>query len=542
MKFRNIKICIISLFFLVYSSFCNTDLTAPRLTVIFVVDGMAHHYIQKLRDKLTGGLKFLLDNGIVYENAYYPHATPKTGIGHVALNVGTFAKDHGITDNSWFENGKEIYFPEDSSPAATVFSKDGTPMPYGRSGKRIMIEGISDHFVMYPKASGKNYAISLSFKDRSAIGTVGSLGKAIWYDKKVGCFTSSKAYFDTLPSWVVEFNNAKKIDQIKKIVWYPAYCLDTPYYKFKNAFNYEFASKKSVLCKEVDELVITPLANNLLFDLAKKCIETFLYNGKNNRLLLWVSFSPLDKVGHVFGPNSAEAIDIIYHIDKRMKRFIDFLQTRINKKDVLFALTADHGVDPIPELLKQEGLRNAARIDRHDFVNKINALVEKRFGIPKTFVDYDSNKLFLTPGVFDNIDDKKKNNVEKLIKRFVKGQSFVKNVWTYDELANKIFKRNTIEGFFKNQLYPGRSGDFLVQLYPYCQITKYKKGTSHYSPYECSTHVPLLFYQKDAFEGRIVHERVSMLQFANSLAQILQVPKSPASTFDILPGLFACGG
>ncbi len=53
----------------------------PRLAVIFVFDQFSYDYIPKLARHMRGGLRFLLHNGIVYENAYMPHGLPTTGLG-----------------------------------------------------------------------------------------------------------------------------------------------------------------------------------------------------------------------------------------------------------------------------------------------------------------------------------------------------------------------------------------------------------------------------------------------------------------------------
>ncbi|HML19639.1 MAG TPA: hypothetical protein PKD74_03625, partial [Candidatus Dependentiae bacterium] len=56
-------------------------------------------------------------------------------------------------------------------------------------------------------------------------------------------------------------------------------------------------------------------------------------------------------------------------------------------------------------------------------------------------------------------------------------------------------------------------------------------------PYEVNTHVPLMVYRHQFFEHKMVNSKVSMLQVANTIAQILHVPKPAASTSLLLPGL-----
>ena len=113
----------------------------------------------------------------------------------------------------------------------------------------------------------------------------------------------------------------------------------------------------------------------------------------------------------------------------------------------------------------------------------------------------------------------------------------IKNVWTFDELEDSTFQPHQLESFYKNQLYAGRSGDIICQPEPYCQITKYPTGTSHMSPYDYDTHVPLIIYQNGRFEKKKVNKKVWMQQLPVTLAHILHVGQPSASPYDQLPGL-----
>ena len=69
--------------------------------------------------------------------------------------------------------------------------------------------------------------------------------------------------------------------------------------------------------------------------------------------LLAVSFSTTDAVGHRFGPDSRELHDQIVRLDRYLGIFIDSLYQLRDSSRIVFALTADHGVAPYPELRAQ---------------------------------------------------------------------------------------------------------------------------------------------------------------------------------------------
>jgi len=51
-------------------------------------------------------------------------------------------------------------------------------------------------------------------------------------------------------------------------------------------------------------------------------------------MLLWLSLSTLDLVGHFYGPDSMEAIDTLYHVDRQIKDLMKFIAKKIDKKIV----------------------------------------------------------------------------------------------------------------------------------------------------------------------------------------------------------------
>src|SRR6266478_7571633 len=184
----------------------------PRLAVILIIDQFAYRYITKLYPHLKHGLRYLLDNGVVYTNAHMPHGQPGTSTGHAGLNTGTCANYHGFTSNSWYENGKKVLCDDDSSPETFVLSPHGNTYDYGKSSQRLKVDGLSDQCVLQTEPSSHFAVYSISGKSRSAIPTASKLGKALWLDPATSLFTSSKAYFDTLPEWLQQFNKNNNIN------------------------------------------------------------------------------------------------------------------------------------------------------------------------------------------------------------------------------------------------------------------------------------------------------------------------------------------
>lgn len=543
------------LFFLFFSSTHKlfSYHSTPKLTIIIVIDQFAYDYFYKLSPYLKHGIKYLLDNGVVYTNAYHPHGYPATAAGHAGLNSGAYAKDHGFINNKWYtQEGKKIECDDDDDPATAVFSPDGV-YDHGKSPQYLMTDGLSDRFVMQSKPDVQRNAVSISLKSRAAIATAGELGKAIWFDETTGNFTSSKAYFDTLPEWIHLFNQQSGIDKLEYVYWEKAYPMSKKAYNFylTEAYQYTRLGQSLIgrklpvghVCKEEKDNLYyyfekTPYANQVLFDLAKNCIDTHVNRKNKDQLLLWLCLSPLDKLGHKYGPNSLECIDMIYHLDKQLQRFIRYVLRAVGKDDLLIALTGDHGSSPSFNLLKDIGIKKAGIVDETDLVDEVNAFIEQNYKVANMIIGYDNHQLYFNQSLLNTFYPKQQKNIFGSIKRLVKQNKKVKEVWTFDELQKSNLEPYTIESNLKNQLFEGRSGQIIIQTYPNTHITEWKEGGSHDTPYNSDTHVPIIIFYPGRFERKHIRERVYTLQLANTFAEILNVPKPSSSTFNVLPGLF----
>jgi hypothetical protein len=477
-----------------------------------------------------------------------PHAQPSTATGHAGLNTGTCAQDHGFIANAWYEHGKKVKCDSDFSGDALVFAPDGM-YDFGRSAHRLMVDGLSDQCALQAQPLSDFAVYSISGKSRSAVATTSKLGKAVWFDGKTGMFTSSKAYFDELPGWLQRFNKDNDINKKNSFTWKPMYPQSPRAYNFFNIHNYEYTRLEPMINERLpiyDEshkhayhfFERSPCANQLILDCAQACIQTHVSRKHRDRLLLWVCLSPLDKVGHKYGPQSMEAIDMVYHLDKQIRSFMRQTLRVIGKHEVIFALTADHGVMPIPELLHQEGLTQAHRIDRVELINNINQKIKDTYDFDNAVLGFKCQELVLNDAALHELDMQKRMKVMYDIKWHALQVEGIRNAWLFDEMLHLPTQPGTIEDHLKKQLFRGRSGSVVLKTEPYAMITHWKEGSEHKTPYNYDTHVPLIIFHPGKFERKYVRQRVVALQLANTLAEILNVPKPSASTYEILPDLF----
>lgn len=524
---------------------------APKMTVVLVIDQFSQHYIPKLKPYLTGGLKLLVSEGINYTNAFYPHSMPSTAGGHTLLSTGTFGYYHGIVNNKWFDAaGKSVECDDDTPERAAVFAPNGGLYNYGKSAHNIMVDTLSDQLKLYSVPHARNIVWSLSIKSRAAISMAGRLGKAIWLDDTTGNFTSSIAYFKELPVWIKRFNEETPINKLTQFVWQPFYPSTSPAYAFADSNNYKYASMPQSMLGRIlsinhqtkegyDDLYNkSPLANEHLVNFAKACIEKNYTGHESERFILWLSLSSLDKVGHTYGPFSKEALDMIYHMDAHINELIKYIYSKVAPEDVLFVLTADHGVQPIPEVVRDRGLNIAQRHLYPDLMKGLNTFIMNKYGVESLVTNFKEPQFYLDQAKLAHMPKQQRHLIYRDIKRFLKRIPGIRNVWTFSELKHAQFDKYDLDVYLKRQLFRGRSGQIIYSVYPYTTIDTHSKGTSHITTYNYDTQVPFIFYQPGRFVGKTITDTVYTAQLAPTLSEIFKVPRPSAAIANIFPGLY----
>lgn len=532
---------------------------APKLTVVIVVDQFAHHIVQKLKPHFKYGLRKLLDEGIVYHQARHPHAVPETTPGHHALSTGVVPRDHGAVLNQWLNReGVRTYYETDAFDNAKEFSPTGL-YDDGKSPRHTDVDGLSDQFMLRSTDECPHQVFALSLKSYPAISMANRKGKAFWIDQRTGFFTSSKAYCDQLPDWVQQFNKDKRVDKLTHCTWKTVFNKKSKAYNFPEIRNYDFAgfdfsmidkvkiplkkngNKSYKNHKNKDMLPYemyckTPQSSEHLLSFAKRCIKINL-DKKNGKMLLWVSLSNFDLLGHFYGPDSMEAIDLAYHIDKQIGDFLNYLDGYVGKGNCLVVLTADHGIAPLPEIMHKRGFSAARRIMADDLIQRMNEHLKLKYQTGKIVAAYEPMHFRLNREIMRTLSQSQQDAVVDDLKKFLILEPGIKNAWSAEDLKTKYYELRSLEQFYRNQVYRGRTGDIIIQPLPYVQVTHYLKGTAHMTPYDYDTHVPLIIYQKNKFYKGNVHRKVWMQQLPVTLAHIFGIPRPSASLFKMLPGI-----
>src|SRR6202795_201464 len=101
---------------------------------------------------------------------------------------------------------------------------------------------------------------------------------------------------------------------------------------------------------------MSPFAYRYLTRLAESAVDQLGLGKSGGTDFLAISYSSPDHVGHAFGPRSWEIQDILVQLDKDLADLFAHLDAKVGRGNYVVALSADHGVAPIPEDMQKTGV------------------------------------------------------------------------------------------------------------------------------------------------------------------------------------------
>ncbi|WP_299434428.1 alkaline phosphatase PafA [uncultured Maribacter sp.] len=540
MHFKNIRTLLVLLFFA--NIFGNSygqkkkskdktmeEFSAPKLVVGIVVDQMRYDYLTRFSNKFQeGGFKRLLNDGFNCRNNHFNYAPTSTGPGHASVYTGTTPATHGIIGNDWYDKelDKMVYCASDATYASVGTISDAGKM----SPHRMEVTTIADQLRLHTQMRGKTIAIAL--KDRGAIMPGGHTANgAYWfYGKNEGSWITSSFYMNSLPKWVVNFNNSRSVDSYKKewntlkdISTYLESGLDDNSYEglFEGENTPTFPHNIPVLWDANDKYEIlkhTPFGNSLTTDFAIAALDGENLGKDEITDFLSISFSSTDYVGHKFGVNSKEIEDTYLRLDQDLARVFNALDKKVGKGEYTLFLTADHAAIHVPGYLKDNKIP-AGYAEFKSLKSKLNEFLQYAYGTTDIVKSFSNFQLFLDHKIIKNLELEIGIVQESIAKEILK-YNYINRVYTAEQMWSQQYTRG-IPYILQNGYNQKRSGDILFVLAPGV-ISYGKTGSTHGSPQIYDTHVPLLFYGKGIKKGNTVI-RTEIPDIAPTIATLLGI-------------------
>lgn len=481
--------------------------TRPRLVVLIAVDQFRADYVDTYGAQWTGGLHELFTKGASFPNAAYPYLTTKTCAGHATIGTGALPSTHGMIDNEWYDVATHRFTTctEDASARAIGFG--GAAGVEHHSAKWLLVPNFADELKRQQRRPAR--VVSMSAKPRSAIGLGGHGGAnttIVWEEDANGVWaTSSVLARDATPE-ARAYVKAHPIADWPTRVW--DRLLPPSAYLFADQAPGEPADgvfphsleppirTSRTSSTYIDQWDKSPLVDAYLADFAAAMVERLKLGQRDATDMLAISFSGLDIVGHVYGPRSHEVQDTLARLDRLLGTLIGVLDRTVGREHFVLALSADHGVAMIPEQV--EPATNAGRFTVLSVGAPIHRALVSEFGPGHYIEAMSGNDVYFMPGVLNRI--RSSPAAIKAVEAAATGARGVARVLWASDLAATTPTDDPLIARARKSYKAGRSGDLTFVVKPNWMLAA--TGTTHGSPYDYDTHVPVAFMGAGVAPGR----------------------------------------
>jgi hypothetical protein len=503
----------------------------PKLFVLVVFDQLRGDYLARWHDCFgSDGFRRLEREGTWFTNCHYPYAGTQTGPGHASLSTGCSADRHGIVANDWFERAEgatvhcttsiryqNVYSvpppPEaQKTPAkADEPEKAKEPKPTGAGcPDRLLVPTFAD--ALKEATGGRSRVVSASLKDRSAILLGGHKPDACyWFSSRAGAFATSTYYRDRPAAWVTAFNKDRPADRWFGVEWNRLRC-DLDYCALSGPDDVAIegtgvaklqgrtfphpmqAGLKEPGREYYDTVNTSPFGNQLLLDFVLRALDEENLGRHDVPDFLGVSFPANDPIGHVYGPDSQEVLDVTLRSDLIVRDLMAALDRRLGAGNYVLALSADHGVCPFPEVSAARGI-DAKRLDPKGIMLEAPKHLNSMFGVTDDNAVWFEKELF--PWFYLNrkmiaARGLSEAAVADALADWLRKQPWAMTAYTRQQLLGPLPSSDQLGIMMRKSFRHERSGDVAVIMKPYYLAYSTKTGTGHNSPHSYDTHVPLM--------------------------------------------------
>jgi hypothetical protein len=529
-----------SLAFLFFVTLCAKALFAdayearPKLVIVLVFDQFRGDYLDRYRAdfKAKNGWNLFLKQGAHFTDCYYDYANLVTAAGHATIGTGAYTDGHGIPLNEWYEPGTDGQPHQVSSVAddryALVGAPQGTKDLTGASAHREMASTLGDELVLATGGKARVYGVSM--KDRAAILTSGHAGRgAFWVDHDTGTWETSTYWMKELPAWAAQFNAGDHVATVRK--------------------------QSGVAQGSFYELAGRSVASvNYQLDFARALIEgeKLGRNPANVTDMITISISSTDINGHAFGPDDPSQKELIVQSDAALDAFFSYVDKAIGLKNVMVAMTGDHGVGTTQKAGDAMGMP-VLDFPAGEFTTPLEQMLEAKYP-PKTKGKYvlqmDNPYLLLNRAAFEAAgagEEEAENTTKAMVQQIFAGFNSTRAA-TADgrqkdppELTNIYTSKQMREGALPDTQYgrliahsysPYVGWALHINFGPY-QFPWHGSGATHFSANSYDRHVPLELFGSGFVPGTY-HGVVAPVDIAATFASVLRINRPSAAVGRVL--------
>lgn len=511
----------------------------PRLVVLISIDQFRGDYIRRFTSDFlpaktgskVGGFRWLMETGADFVDAHHNHLPTETGPGHAVLFTGSTPAIDGIVANTWRNRatGKSIYCVDDPS-VETVGGGQTKPM----SPRNLLVSTVGDELKL--ATNNKAKVVGISLKDRAAILMAGhAADTVIWFDSKQGSMVSSSFYFPSkaLPAWVTQ-RNAEDVP--KKAIgkaWTPLLSLDryeltrqAPFVKNATGNGFDHA------IKSIGDFTLSPYAQQYVLDTAKKAVVAEGLGQDDVPDVMVVNLATNDYIGHAYGPNSPEVMDITVQTDRMLSDLFNELNAKVKGglERTLIILSGDHGVVPIPEETIAERM-STRRLPFKSAEDALEVALDRAFGEGDWVIEVDAPNVYLNQATMA-LKGADREKVEKVAQEVLNAQDGVYFALTRSQLLLGQLPLTNWGQMMINGFNPKLCGDLMIVTPPGNYFYP-GTGTGHGSAWDYDSHVPILLHGPGIQTGKYFR-RVHTQDIASTVCSLLGIENPSGNTGKLL--------
>jgi arylsulfatase A-like enzyme len=218
------------------------------------------------------------------------------------------------------------------------------------------------------------------------------------------------------------------------------------------------------------------------------------------------------------------------------------MDRQFKRGDVVYVLTSDHGACTIPEYSSSLGLQ-AARIKKKLISTAIDTALNARYGA----LAGDASWILALedPGVYlarDAIAARKLDfaQVQRVAGEAALTVPGMQAYFTREDLSRGDLPSNKWAQMFQKSFHEERAGDILLMTKPFYFWGTYGErdtGSTHGSPYEYDTHVPLIISGAGVRRGNYARN-VDVADLAPTLATLLNISSPSGNEGRVISEIF----
>jgi predicted AlkP superfamily pyrophosphatase or phosphodiesterase len=502
----------------------------PALVVTLVIDQFSANLFNQYRDRFTGGLKRLEDEGLVYANGYQQHGVTETCPGHSTILTGVNPASSGIPANDWVDRatGQEVYCL--AAPQNTL--AHGRNTDNGPVGPGALLATTLGDWLKAVSPQSRVYAVS--GKDRGAINLAGHAGDgAYWFTEGFGFTTyvePGQTAADRLaPVAALNARVEARLQATPPIWTYTrddCRALEGDWTIGGQAFHATVPPANFALDS-------SPLLDELTLEAATELLQGQALGRRGVTDMLGVSLSATDRIGHGYGAQGPEMCEQMHRLDAALGVFLDALAQVPG--GVVVMLTADHGGSDFPERSAARGYADAARGDP-TLLGRVSGVLKDRFGLAVDPLTSGGSGLMVVGEGGVELADPRRDEIAAAAIDLLRAEPTVAGAWMLEEvLASPLPEpgRSPEEMTLleRNRLgaVAGRSPDILLSLQPNLTPGRGRVGgtlSGHGTAWDYDRRVPILFWTV----GGVGQERflpIRTIDIAPTLAHVIGVTPPP---------------